>query len=149
MTPLLRALVDYGHLLGAILGVGGLFAMGFTVLPAAQRLQQERAEFLATLRARARWVTIAAVLLLLGTGLLKWAPPHGVGWLGGRGIYTALLHSKLVLALFVFHLAFAITRAPDGGPDLAGRARRAKLAAVLGLVVALNAVLHHTRALGG
>src|SRR5262249_20457495 len=92
MPPFLASLVDFGHLLGAVLGIGGLFHLGFASLPASNKLPDpERTQFLSTLRWRGRVLTYTAVLLLLGTGLIKWMPATGIGWLGYGGIRTAFL----------------------------------------------------------
>jgi uncharacterized membrane protein len=145
MPPYLAVLVDFGHFLGAVLGIGGLFHLGFATLPASHKLPDPlRTQFLQTLRWRGRVLTYTAVLLLLGTGLLKWIPETGgVGWLGYRGYRTAFLHGKIVLALFVFHLALKLTRKPKSEDEATRRPRQARLAAGLGAVVILLAVLHH------
>jgi uncharacterized membrane protein len=149
MSPLPRALIDFGHVLGAAIAIGGLLHAGFASLPAAAALHAERAVFLDALRRRARVLTWIGIALLLGTGLCKWLPAlGGVGWLGGRGIHTACLHGKLVLALVVFALALQLTRRPRDAAAAAARPRRARLAAALAVAVALLAVLHRTRALG-
>lgn len=149
MPPALRALIDFGHVLGAIIAVGGLLHAGFVSLPAASALGERRPEFLEALRGRARRLTLLGIGLLLATGICKWVPwLDGIGWLGGRGIYTATLHGKLVLALFLFHTALQLTRPPSDAAAAAARPRRAQRAALLGVAIVLLAIVHRTRAFG-
>jgi len=146
MPPALAGLVNFGHLLGAVMGIGGMIYLGLAVLPAAADLDDpERAAFLQRLRARGRLLTYTAVGLLLITGLAKWIPATGgVGWLGHGGVHTALLHTKILLALFVFHLALKLARSPADAAAAARRPRQVKLAAAVGVVVILLAALHRT-----
>lgn len=141
-------LVRFLHILGAVVGVGGLVYLGLAVLPATSRLGTERDRFLTSLRHRASLLSWTAVLLLLVTGVFRWVPQlGGVGWFGAGGIWGLLLIAKIVLALFVFHLALSITRAPKDAAAAAARPARVRLAALLGIVVVLLAVMHHTSAL--
>jgi uncharacterized membrane protein len=143
MPPAVAALADFGHLLGAILGIGGLLYTGFVLLPAARELPEpERQALQGAARRRGRIVTYTAIALLLLTGLLKWLPATGgVGWLGHGGERTAFLHGKLVLALVVFGLALQLTLPPAQG-EAPRRLRKVRVTAALGLVVVLLAVLH-------
>ncbi len=53
MTPGLRALIDVGHLLGVIVGVGGLIHTSLVLAPASKTLASEdRSRFLACVRQR-------------------------------------------------------------------------------------------------
>ena len=144
MAPPLLALVQFGHLLGAVMGIGGLIYLGAAVLPAAGTVPDaDRAAFLNRLRERGRILTYTAVALLLVTGVLKWMPATGgVGWLGGGGYRTGFLHGKLVLALLVFHLALKLARAPKDQSAASRRPAQIRLAATLGVVVILLATLH-------
>ena len=83
--------------------------------------------------------------LLLVTGFLKWMPATGgVGWTGYGGYRTAFLHGKIALALFVFHLAMKLARAPKDEIAAARRPGQIRLAALLGVIVILAACLHRT-----
>lgn len=146
MPPALLALVNFGHLLGAVMGIGGLIYLGLAVLPATGKIADgERAAFLNSLRERGRVLTYTAVALLLVTGLIKWMPfTGGVGWLGHGGARTGFLHSKIVLALVVFHLALKLARPPADALAAARRPAQIKLAALLGVTVILLATLHRT-----
>ena len=137
-------LVRFLHIVGAVVGIGGLTYLGLAVLPAASRLETERDSFLTSLRHRASFLSWTAVLLLLVTGVFRWVPQlGGVGWFGRGGIWGLLLIAKIVLALFVFHLALSMTRAPKDAAAAAARPAKVRLAALLGMVVVLLAVLHH------
>lgn len=139
------ALMRFLHILGAVLGVGGLAYLGLAVLPATRRLETEREAFLTSLRHRAGVLTATAVLLLLVTGVFRWVPElGGVGWFGAGGIWGIVLVGKIVLALFVFHLATSLARSPKDAAAAAARPSRVRLAALLGVVVVLLGVLHHT-----
>lgn len=146
MPPFFAALVNFGHLLGAVMGIGGLIYLGLAVLPASSKLADADAKrFLDALRWRGRMLTYLAVGLLLVTGLCKWLPAiGGVGWLGGGGYRTAFLHGKLVLALLVFHFALKLARPPKDEAAAARRPRQVRLAALLGVIVILLATLHRT-----
>lgn len=145
MPPWLKAAIDIGHILGVVIGIGGMLYVGFVLSPAAAKLPaDERAELMRNIRQRARALTYTAVGLLLITGILKWAPPNGVGWLGHGGYRTAFLHGKLVIALGIFHFAFALAREPKNDADAARRPRRARIAAIMGIAVVCLAVLHKT-----
>jgi uncharacterized membrane protein len=146
MPPYAAALVNFGHLLGAVMGIGGLLYLGLAVLPAAGKVgDADRERFLGALRWRGRALTGVAVVLLLATGLIKWLPATGgVGWLGHGGLRTAFLHGKIALALVVFHLALKLARAPRDSAAAARRPGQVRLAALLGVVVILLASLHRT-----
>ena len=146
MPPYFAAAVNFGHLLGAVMGIGGLIYLGLAVLPAASKVADaDRKRFLDALRWRGRLLTYLAVVLLLVTGMLKWMPStDGVGWLGNGGYRTAFLHAKIVLALLVFHFALKLARAPKDEIAAARRPGQTRLAALLGVIVILLATLHRT-----
>lgn len=146
MPPLVRALVDFGHILGAVLLVGGLLYAGFVAVSSPAEHSQGLLDHQEAERRRARAAVIAAILLLLATGLVKWMPWTGIGWLGGRGYRTGFLHGKLVLALVVFHLALrhrSQKRLDQDGAS-ASSPRLARTAAALGCLIILLAVLHRS-----
>ena len=143
MDPNVAALVGFLHLLGAVLAVGGLYYLGFVVAPAARTLDRERNAFGEVLRRRGGALAGVTIVVLLVTGLWQWMPfTGGVGWLGRRGPYTGALHAKIALALVVFHLATTLARMPVDAEGAAKRVRRARLAAVLGIVIIALAVFH-------
>ncbi len=146
---MIPALLQIGPLLGVVLGVGGMIFAIYAVLPAEEALTAERDAFRDRLRSRARVMTVAAVILILGTGLLKWTPPSwglgGIGWLGGEGKYTGILHTKLLLGLLSLYFAFRGTLPSTCD---AKRIRLTKASLHMGLAVIVLAVLHNLRALG-
>ena len=146
---IIPALLQIGHLLGVVLGIGGIFFMLYGVDPAQEALSAEKDAFLTRLRSRARVMTLTAISLILVTGLLKWTPPTwgmgGIGWLGGGGKYTGILHAKLVLGSLALYLAF---RSGLPGTDDSKRLRLSKAVVHIGLLVIVLAVFHSLRALG-
>ena len=145
MPPFAAALIDFGHLLGVLLLAGGLLHLGFVALPAGNQLEQDdRERFAAAMRWRGRTAMLVGIALLIGTGLTKWAPGTGVGWIGHGGIRTAFLHGKLVLALVLFHFAIGLTRKPSSPEEATRRPRRARGLAMFSLLIVALAVLHKT-----
>ena len=146
---MIPALLQIGHLLGVVLGLGGMFFMLYAVVPAQEGLSAERDAFRTRLHSRARVMTLTAISLILVTGLLKWTPPiwglGGIGWLGGGGKYTGILHGKLALGLLALYFAF---RSARPGTDDSVRLRLSKVALHIGLLVIVLAVFHNLRALG-
>ncbi len=146
---MIPALLQIGHLLGIVLGLGGMFFMLYAVVPAQEALGTERDAFQTRLHSRARVMTLTAISLILVTGLLKWTPPTwglgGIGLLGGGGKYTGILHAKLILGSIALYLAF---RSGLPGTDDSKRLRLTKAVLHIGLLVIVLAVFHNLRALG-
>ena len=134
MNPLLCALIDFGHLMGVALAAASIAIClvanheGNKTGAAGHAAKPSGGPPLA--------LVLSAVILLLGTGLLKWAPATGVGWLGGKGLNTGLLHTKLVLGLILLHLLISLVRRPSR--------TRALVACILGATIVLLAVLHRS-----
>ncbi len=146
---MIPALLQIGHLLGVVLVIGGMVFMVYAVVPAEEALSTEKEAFRARLGDRARIMTLTAISLILVTGVLKWTPPTwglgGIGWLGGGGKYTGILHGKLALGLLALYFAF---RSALPGTDDSKRLRLSKAALHIGLLVIVLAVFHNLRALG-
>ena len=137
------ALIHFGHLLGIALLVGGLFQLA--------RAASGPEEGACAAFARARMPFHIAAALILVTGILKWVPNSiggGIGWLGGGGKYSGILHTKLLLGLAT--IALGIMAAKAGiGPEGLGKARsRARLAAWLGVLTMALAVVHRFQPFG-
>ena len=134
MNPFLRALIDFGHLMGVALAAASI---AVCLVANREGSEPDSTEHAARpSKGPPLALALSAVILLLGTGLLKWAPATGVGWLGGKGLNTALLHTKLVLGLILLHLLISLARRPSR--------TRALVACILGATIALLAVLHHS-----
>ena len=146
---MIPALIHIAHILGVVLGIGGMIFMTYAVAPAQAALTTEAELFRDRLHARARVMTLTAIALILVAGVLKLTPIAwglgGIGLLGGGRIYTALLHAKLVLGLLSLFFAY---RAAQHRTDPAKRLRLIKAALHMGLVVIVLAVFHRLRALG-
>ncbi len=117
---MIPALLQIGHLLGVVLGVGGMIFAIYAVLPAEEALTAERDAF-------------------RGRGL------GGIGWLGGEGKYAGILHTKLLLGALSLFFAFKATLPST---ENAKRIRLTKAALHIGLAVIVLAVFHNLRALG-
>ena len=131
-------LMQWLHVVAAVLAVGGVACVRFAILPAIEELDEgAREELLEVIQTRFR--QIISMGLLLVTGL------YNVGVAASAGTLTtpAYLHPvivKIVLALIVFKIAFMLM---IPGPAFSGvKANRKKwltINFVLGLVVILIA----------
>ncbi len=111
------------HILAAMAAVGGPMFISLALLPALSTLQEaERKALHEQLRRRWSKVVMAAILLLIVTGLYNFVlfvnAAHGWGpeWQAGSSnlrLYHILFGIKVVLALVVFFLASAITSRSD------------------------------------
>ncbi len=148
-ADVIPALIHIAHILGVVLGIGGMIFMTYAVAPAQAALVTEAELFRERLHARARVMTLTAIALILMAGILKLTPIAwglgGIGPLGGGRQYTAILHSKIILGLLSLFFAF---RASQPGTDHAKRLRLIKAALHMGIVVIVLAVFHRLRALG-
>jgi copper resistance protein D len=123
----LRLVIVWLHVVGAVAWVGGVFYTSHLVVPAAARGARDALSLLA----RGRVVAWAALGVLVVTGLVN---------LSGRGLVGPWLAAKIVVALAALALAahrdFAVlpraVRAVDGGAEPS-----AALAGVRGLDRAL------------
>ena len=103
MTPL----VQWVHLISAVVGVGGIAFVLVVLLPSLRVLSDDHSSLLLkTVMGRFRWASWAAILLLLGSGLYSlrlraWEAPWGTYW--------KFLTVKIFLALCVFIISLLLT----------------------------------------
>jgi len=100
-------LVQWIHVTAVVIGVGGMAFLLFILMPSLGALDPEHRDLLAKqVMDRFRWVIWSAIIVLLVSGLYSirqyyWEMAWGKSW--------ALLTVKIVLALFVFIVALALT----------------------------------------
>jgi uncharacterized membrane protein len=103
----MSTLVQWIHVTAAVIGVGGMAFLLFILMPSLGALDPEQGNLLAKrVMDRFRWVSWSVIFLLLVSGLYSirqyyWEMAWGKSW--------ALLTVKIVLALFVFVIALALT----------------------------------------
>lgn len=103
----MTALVQWVHLVSAVVGVGGIAFVLVVLLPSLRVLgEEQRALLLKTVMGRFRWASWAAILLLLGSGLYNvrlraWEAPWGPYW--------KLMTLKIFLAFCVFIISLLLT----------------------------------------
>jgi uncharacterized membrane protein len=103
----MTALVQWVHLVAAVVGVGGLAFVLVILLPSVEVFgDEQRNQLLKVVMGRFRWVSWAAILLLLGSGLYNirlraWEAPWGPYW--------KWLTLKIFLALCVFAISLLLT----------------------------------------
>jgi uncharacterized membrane protein len=101
------AIVQWVHLVAAVVGVGGIAFLLVILLPSVQVFgDEQRNQLLKVVMDRFRWVSWGAILLLLGSGLYNvrlraWEAPWGPYW--------KWLTVKIVLAFCVFTIALLLT----------------------------------------
>jgi uncharacterized membrane protein len=104
---LMPTLVQWIHVTAVVIGVGGMAFLLFILMPSLGALDPEHRDLLAKqVMDRFRWVIWSAIIVLLVSGLYSirqyyWEMAWGKSW--------ALLTVKIVLALFVFIVALALT----------------------------------------
>jgi uncharacterized membrane protein len=94
------------HVGAAVVGVGGMGFLIVVLLPSLGVLSAEqRDQLVRAVMGRFRWVSWTVIVLLLVSGLynvtLVWEAPWGTYW--------RLLSVKVILALLVFAISFALT----------------------------------------
>ena len=103
----MSTLVQWMHVTAAVIGVGGMAFLLFILMPSLGALDPEQRDlFTKQVMNRFRWVIWSAIIVLLVSGLYSirqyyWEATWGKSW--------ALLTVKIVLALFVFEVALALT----------------------------------------
>ena len=137
----MTALVQWVHLVSAVVGVGGIAFVLVVLLPSLRVLgNDQRALLLKTVMGRFRWASWAAILLLLGSGLYNlrlrsWEAPWGPYW--------KFLTVKIFLALCVFIISLLLTL-PFPALDRVRAKRQLWLSIALGiaaLVILISAYL--------
>jgi uncharacterized membrane protein len=103
----MTSLVQWVHLVAAVVGVGGIAFLLVILLPSVQVLgDEQRNLLLKSVMGRFRWASWGAILLLLSSGLYNvrmraWEAPWGPYW--------KWLTAKIVLAFCVFAIALLLT----------------------------------------
>jgi uncharacterized membrane protein len=103
----MTTLVQWVHLVAAVVAVGGIAFVLLILLPSVQVFSDEqRNQLLKVVMGRFRWASWGAILLLLGSGLYNvrlraWEAPWGPYW--------KWLTVKIVLAFCVFAISLLLT----------------------------------------
>jgi uncharacterized membrane protein len=135
-------LVQGIHVTAAVFGVGGMAFLLFILMPSLRAFPPERRDLLAKqIMDRFRWIIWSAIILLLLSGLYSirqyyWEVAWGKSW--------ALLTAKIVLSLFVFVIALALTL-PFKLFDWVRARRRMWLSIAVGLAVAVIFIAAYLR----
>lgn len=140
LERLLSIIVQWLHLVAAVLAVGGVACIRFVVLPSIEQLDDAaRERFMESVHNKFRKIIGLSMVLLLITGL------YNVGIAASAGHLTASAYLypvivKIVLALIMFKIAFMLI---IPGPAFSGVKAKRKMWLyvnfVLGLVVILIA----------
>jgi uncharacterized membrane protein len=136
------ALVQWVHLISAVVGVGSIAFVLVALLPSLRVLRDDqRALLLKTVLGRFRWATWAAILLLLGSGLYNlrlraWEAPWGTYW--------KFLTVKIFLALCVFIISLLLTL-PIPALDRVRAKRQLWLSIALGIAVVVILISAYLR----
>ncbi|HEU5393403.1 MAG TPA: CopD family protein [Candidatus Methylomirabilis sp.] len=133
---MLDTLMQWLHLGGAIVGVGGVAFARFVLIPAAGALPPEqRGPFMAKIAARFNPILWTAIGVILMSGLYNMLSSLQAG-VDIR--YQAILGLKVLLALVLFTIAFLITLP---FPALAGMQKRRPRWLLVNLALAALIVL--------
>ncbi len=103
----MTTLVQWVHLVAAVVGVGGIAFVLVILIPSVQVFADEqRNQLLKVVMGRFRWASWGAILLLLGSGLYNvrlraWEAPWGPYW--------KWLTLKILLAFCVFTISLLLT----------------------------------------
>jgi uncharacterized membrane protein len=115
----MRTVMQWAHLVSAIVAVGGTAFLRFVLLPAATGLDEEaRKALMGRVLGRFRPVLWSCIGVLLLTGLHHAATAFGTA----SPLYLNVLLVKIALALVIFGVAFALTI--PGGMFAGMQARR-------------------------
>lgn len=138
----MTSLVQWVHLVAAVVGVGGMAFMLVILLPSARVLSEEhRNLLLKVVMGRFRWASWSAILLLLASGLYNirlraWEAPWGPYW--------KWLTVKIVLAFCVFTITLLLTL-PLQALDRFRSRREMWLAIALGVALAVILISAYLR----
>ncbi len=103
----MATLVQWVHLIAAVVGVGGIGFLLLFLLPATRRLAAEQRDLLLKrVLGRFRWATWTVILLLIGSGLYNvrefyWDMRWGLAW--------KYLTLKIILAFVLFAISLCVT----------------------------------------
>jgi uncharacterized membrane protein len=132
----MTTLIQWVHLMAAVLLVGGMGFLLLILIPSLRVLSTEQRESLAkAVAGRFRWISWSAMVLLLGSGIYSvrhsyWEVPWGTAW--------KFLTLKIVLSFALFAIFMAITVPFRLFEPLRARRRMWLLVAfILGVVVIL------------
>jgi uncharacterized membrane protein len=130
----MSTLVQWMHVTAAVIGVGGMAFLLFILMPSLGALDPEHRDRLTKqVMDRFRWIIWSAIIVLLVSGLYSIRQYY---WEMARGKFWALLTVKIVLALFVFVVALALTL-PFKLFDRVRARRQIWLSIAFGLAVAI------------
>ena len=127
-------LVQWIHVTAVVIGVGGMAFLLFILMPSLGALDPEHRDLLVKqVMNRFRWVIWSAIIVSLVSGIYSirqyyWEAAWGKSW--------ALLAVKIILALFVFEVALALTL-PFKLFDRVRARRQIWLSIAVGLAVAI------------
>jgi uncharacterized membrane protein len=130
----MSTLVQWMHVTAAVIVVGGMAFLLFILMPSLGALDPEHRDLLVKqVMNRFRWVIWSAIIVSLVSGLYSirqyyWEAAWGKSW--------ALLAVKIILALFVFEVALALTL-PFKLFDRVRARRQIWLSIAVGLAVAI------------
>ncbi|MBZ5514866.1 MAG: hypothetical protein LAN62_08485 [Acidobacteriia bacterium] len=103
----MTSLVQWVHLVSAVVGVGGIAFVLVILLPSLQVLADEqRNQLMKVVMGRFRWANWSAIVLLIASGL------YGIrarAWEAPWGPYWKWLTVKIVLAFCVFTISLLLT----------------------------------------
>jgi uncharacterized membrane protein len=134
--------VQWIHVTAAVVGVGGMVFLLLILMPSLGALPPEQRDLLAKhVMNRFRWMIWSVIMVLLVSGLYSvreyyWEVAWGKSW--------ALLTVKIVLALFVFVIALALTL-PFKLFNWVRARRRIWLSTAVGLAVAVILIAAYLR----
>jgi uncharacterized membrane protein len=128
----MTTLVQWVHLIAAIVAVGGMAFVLFILLPSLSTLEEEqRTIFAKTVMGRFRWVSWSAIIMLIGSGIYNIrVRAREAPW----GTYWKLLTLKIFLALVVFTISLLLTLPIPALESFRARRRR-WLSIALGVAV--------------
>ena len=130
------------HVTAVVIGIGGLAFLLFILTPSVGSMQPEQRDLLAKqVMGRFRWVIWSAIVVLLVSGLYSireyyWEVAWRKSWV--------LLTVKIVLSLFVFVIALALTL-PFRLFDRVRARRQIWLSIAVGLAVAVIFIAAYLR----
>jgi uncharacterized membrane protein len=130
----MSTLVQWMHVTAAVIVVGGMAFLLFILMPSLGALDPEHRDLLVKqVMNRFRWVIWSAIIVSLVSGIYSirqyyWEAAWGKSW--------ALLAVKIILALFVFEVALALTL-PFKLFDRVRARRQIWLSIAVGLAVAI------------
>jgi uncharacterized membrane protein len=122
--PILDGVLQWLHVLAAVLAVGGVFFLRFVLCPALKKLPAEqeatKTQLLQSVVRIFKMVIHSSIAVLIITGVIRLVQTWSL--LTGPKGYIALLHTKLLLAVVLFVIAIMLTL-PGAQPNYFQRGR--------------------------